>query len=281
MKNRATDTLNNIKMRTIISSFIFVLIGVMIISDLPFFKRLAVLDLNFWNMIIDLIFLLWFILKLVKNSAYIKPLIDDYKTNVNCIEIIKIVFINILLSLGFIFLIIFLSFKISPDFCNSLLNEAPTDSESTTAAFFNFITVSFLAPVVEEFIFRGVILNRLKIRFGIKKAIILSSLVFCLLHYKLSFLGAFFFGIVVSLLYIKSGNILVNISAHFLNNFIISLVGLTNLFIKSSPSNSVLNTDEINICGAISIIILIISGFFTLKYIRKNWPRINNSANIS
>lgn len=65
------------------------------------------------------------------------------------------------------------------------------------------ITTGFLAPVVEELLFRYLMINSLKEN-GIKKAIIISSLLFGITHLNLiQSTYAFLFGIVLGLLYVK------------------------------------------------------------------------------
>ncbi len=55
-------------------------------------------------------------------------------------------------------------------------------------------------------------------KWGIKKAVIISSVIFGLGHFDV--IGAFMFGVVMCLLYIKTKNIWTNIAVHALNNFI-------------------------------------------------------------
>lgn len=76
----------------------------------------------------------------------------------------------------------------------------------------------FFAPVLEELIFRGVIFNRLKIRIGIIPAMIISSFIFGIGHEFGGITSAFIFGICMCILYLKTDNILVPMSVHFLNN---------------------------------------------------------------
>jgi membrane protease YdiL (CAAX protease family) len=82
-----------------------------------------------------------------------------------------------------------------------------------------FFLAVFVAPVMEEFVFRGLILQRLMIKYGPSMAIILSSAVFGLLHFE-SWFGAMVFGIIMCLLFIQTQNLWVPIVIHVANNFI-------------------------------------------------------------
>ncbi len=76
-----------------------------------------------------------------------------------------------------------------------------------------------ISPIAEELIFRGIILNRLKLVISTPIAILVSSLCFAILHSYGSIISAFVFGLCMCILYIKTNNILIPISAHIMNNF--------------------------------------------------------------
>ncbi len=78
--------------------------------------------------------------------------------------------------------------------------------------------LAIIAPIAEEFVFRGLILNRLIAAFGFWNGLGLSSLIFGIFH--VNFFGAFLFAVVASLLYLKTGNLLVPILLHIANNLI-------------------------------------------------------------
>lgn len=62
----------------------------------------------------------------------------------------------------------------------------------------DIIMTVFVAPVLEEIVFRGVIMNNLK-KYGIKTAIIINSIFFALSHYNTDMIiPAFFTGIIFS-----------------------------------------------------------------------------------
>lgn len=93
----------------------------------------------------------------------------------------------------------------------------------------NFILIDALltiifAPVLEELIFRGVLFNRLKIRTGIIPAMLISSFLFGIGHDFGGMTSAFLFGLCMCILYLKTDNILVPMSVHFLNNLIVTIL---------------------------------------------------------
>jgi uncharacterized protein len=82
----------------------------------------------------------------------------------------------------------------------------------------SFWSVVLLGPIVEEFLFRGLLLTRWTVKWGVQSAILWSSLVFGLLHTDI--IGAFLFGYVLAVLYIHTKSLFVPISIHVANNCI-------------------------------------------------------------
>ncbi|GAA0370164.1 hypothetical protein GCM10008932_22160 [Alkalibacterium iburiense] len=58
---------------------------------------------------------------------------------------------------------------------------------------YRFILGVLIGPFVEEFFFRGILLNKWSERFGIKKAILFTSLLFMALHFNSFFIPQFIF----------------------------------------------------------------------------------------
>ncbi len=97
----------------------------------------------------------------------------------------------------------------------------PTPMSGGTIVFILYvINIAVLPALIEEFIFRGVVLQSLR-RFGDGFAILISSLLFGLVH--LNFIqtpNAFVLGLVLGYLVVKTGSIWVGVLGHFLNNFL-------------------------------------------------------------
>lgn len=127
------------------------------------------------------------------------------------------------------------------------------------------------APFIEEFVFRGVLLQNLNSRWGIKLAVISTSLMFACLHTDI--IGKFVFGIVMSILYLKTGKLLVPIICHMLNNlFSLSLIGLQ--FIAPAIEFQ----DIINNYIWLNSLLLAIVSLNLLFFLRKNWVRLNGCS---
>lgn len=84
-----------------------------------------------------------------------------------------------------------------------------------------FISVGFVAPIIEEIIFRGIILEGLLKNYSEKKAIIISALLFGIVHMNIwQFIVASLFGLILGYWYSKTKSIFICIFAHIINNVI-------------------------------------------------------------
>ncbi len=92
------------------------------------------------------------------------------------------------------------------------------------------LLVVVIAPIVEEIIFRGMILRGFLKHYSVRKSIIVSALFFGIVHMNpWQFVTAFAAGIILGWWYEKTDSILTTIFGHALNNsmsFIIAVIGL-------------------------------------------------------
>ncbi len=85
----------------------------------------------------------------------------------------------------------------------------------------SILSLCVVGPILEEVAFRGIILHRWAHTYGLKSAILASSLLFAIVHPDP--IGAFFFGIGMSVLYLKTQSLVLPIVCHGLNNFVVWL----------------------------------------------------------
>ena len=85
-----------------------------------------------------------------------------------------------------------------------------------------FLSISILTPVVEELFFRGLLIDLLYRKFTKYSSVILSSIVFAILHVDL--LGALIFGIILGFIYIRTESLSIPIFIHIANNTIVSII---------------------------------------------------------
>ena len=132
---------------------------------------------------------------------------------------------------------------IAPDFVQYWLLDLPSlikwnvvsESYPIIANILSFAVVVVLAPVFEEILFRGFLLQRWASKYGTFKAVMLSSAIFAMAHTDPP--GAFVFAVAMSYLYIRTGSLWVPIICHSLNNLIVWFwhLGITLYYGPEAP----------------------------------------------
>lgn len=125
------------------------------------------------------------------------------------------------------------------------------------------IQISVLAPLFEEFIFRGMILQNLR-KYGNVFAVIVSSALFGILHGNFAQTPfAFLVGVALALIVLETGSIWVSILVHCLvNSFSLVLDGLTYYYSGNLSST---------IYVLYIIIVIILSIMIFVKLFKKNY----------
>ena len=100
----------------------------------------------------------------------------------------------------------------------SMLDMNPVNTLLGSLDFMTILYVSFLGPVIEEYVFRWKLLNRLR-AYGDKTAIVYSALMFGLMHGNITqFLYASFIGLILGYISLKTGRLLYNCLLHIMVN---------------------------------------------------------------
>ncbi len=146
----------------------------------------------------------------------------------------------------------------------------PPVPETNVGILMYTFTLSVLPAILEEILFRGFILQSLR-RFGDLFAVIISALVFALVHGNFAQLpNAFIMGVTIAFLAVKTGSLIPGMILHFINNFGATVL---DVFLISRTENEVLagiySLGYMGLyffVGIIGIIILLVRDdkFFTL-----------------
>ncbi|MDS0527273.1 CPBP family intramembrane metalloprotease [Clostridium sp. SHJSY1] len=141
---------------------------------------------------------------------------------------------------------------------NEVLNETSELLEHNLL--YLIISACFYAPIVEEVVFRGIILGGLLKKYSPKIALPISAFLFAFAHLNLQQgINAFLLGIVLGYIYYKTKSIYLTIFGHFSNNVLAFLV-----YIPSGMTGLILNL-VISTVICVPIIILL-KKKFTLNY---------------
>lgn len=217
------ESLKNIN---IINLAIFIIVTYIILFILS--ENFDIFNIN-W---IYTIIILYLIFSLRKSYKSFKDDVNNIFSKIQLRYILLIVFLNIFLSYGMLYLSIGLVTTFpSLDF---LVNfSVPSMSfMSYVPIIGSFISTIIISPIFEELLFRGIFLNKLKLFVPTVFAVLITSLLFGALHSFGSMISAVIFGICMAIMYLKTENICVPIFAHFLNNLfaeIIRFVDVNNI----------------------------------------------------
>ncbi len=142
-------------------------------------------------------------------------------------------------------------------------NNSNDENWSTYRFLLEIVDTAIVPAVFEEFAFRGVVLNKLR-KFGDSYAIIMSAVLFGLMHGNLSQIPfAFILGLVIGFIAVKTNSIIPGILIHFFNNLfsvIMSYFGMINVF----------NTQEYIIIHFISVLTIVILGLISVVILCKD-----------
>lgn len=236
----------NLKKISLTEVLVIVIFSYMLVFSLRFFQIIS-LDYAVSNLIV----LLFFVFKLKDFTSELKLDASNIFSTVSFWEILVIVMLNIFFSYGMLYLSDYIVHSIPPESYLSFLIPAKSIGGGL-AGVLSLLSVILISPPVEEMLFRGIFLNKMKMIVPVTFAVLISSLLFASLHSFGGILSAFVFGICMALLYLKTDNILVPILAHFINNLL---------------SEAIYHLDYSNLLFTNGIVMTVMSGLAIVSFI--------------
>lgn len=229
-----------------------------------------------WDVATGFLFYILISWWIIRNFERVKinyhKFIGDFPYDYNWLSLFTIIFAVIILTLGLGELSRYIVSTIDPNILHNLPSTSLFYSphETPLAPFLNFmdfITAVIMAPIVEEFLFRGVILHRFTIKWSIKRAVVASSVIFGFLHSDI--IGAFTFALVMCILYIKTASLLVPILAHMVNNMMAYGTQILSTFTPQNYTSAAQPSHNLGV----AFLLLIISIAIILYFLYRNWPQ--------
>ncbi|MDU2112778.1 MAG: CPBP family intramembrane glutamic endopeptidase [Clostridiales bacterium] len=126
--------------------------------------------------------------------------------------------------------------------------------------------------------FRVVLFKRISKFFNVYIGMILSSLLFGVLHMELAIVGAVIFGFANCILYLKYRNILIPMTVHFLNNFLVSIPTFLSSDSGASSEAELLSQSDASAYLTLGAIVFIIGMILFIRFIVKNRKYIESDA---
>ena len=204
--------------------------------------------------IVNIIWILLIIILIFKrDSKKIKSIIDIKKMN------LKLIVHNYLLLSG--------------TYIGYALLVIPDDNNELPTKSILFIVYGIiLAPLIEEIFFRGFLFYRIKSKIGLKSGIIISSLIFALLHFDLNIIGRVIFAMLAAILCLETNNLINSIVLHIINNLTVFII----YFLSSQSLFTSVTQNEITILVIIAFVSILISIIVSVIYIKNKFIKLKN-----
>ena len=156
-----------------------------------------------------------------------------------------------------------LTAAVAPDYVDG----AQIDSGSNVVVL--LFTIAVIPPVVEELIFRGLLLERWAVKWRLGTALIVQAILFGILH--VDPIGASVFGLVMGLMYLRCRSLWVPIVMHALNN---GLVVLVIVFAGDAAQEPAVPSNAVEAGGQLlaGLFLMAVATPFLVIFIKRNWP---------
>ncbi|HWK58982.1 MAG TPA: type II CAAX endopeptidase family protein [Parapedobacter sp.] len=127
---------------------------------------------------------------------------------------------------------------------------------------YSFLAIVIAAPIIEELIFRGIILEGLLQRYSPVKSIILSSILFGIVHLNpWQFVSALVIGLLSGWVYYRTRKLSLSILIHLVNN-LFAFIGM-----HSMDTEAMIDKSQLELYGGLTNFILITAGAILISII--------------
>ena len=167
--------------------------------------------------------ILWFLSLVFNKKLMLRDFFNRRTTPFTVTQYFSVILLIFTVSIGLEGLVSFVLTWLSPTYVESVVAEPILDGGTAQRNLVTIILAVLIGPLMEEIVFRGLIFQRLAIRFGLSSAILTSSIIFGLLHFE-SFLGAAVFGMFMCFLFYHTKNLLIPVLVHILNNVVAVII---------------------------------------------------------
>lgn len=216
----------------------------------------------------------WMIWQFRRKGVDVRRLVGRLPANYNWFPVAGIWLVTVAFSAGALIVVSYAIALVAPDELAWLLEDQQIGRDAGSAAYpvVLIATLAIIAPLFEEVFFRGVLINRWRIKWGFRTAIFASAALFGIGHF-IAMVGAFMFGMVAAILYIRTRTLLVPIALHVTNNLLVIIVGLA--FPVEAELDTAGAVEEVQSLALVGPALLVLTIPVLVWYLRKNWPGRN------
>lgn len=214
---------------------------------------------------------IWVIWRYRQRHINVQSIFGPWPPSIRPKRLLGIWIVLFMFSLGAFQVSFALLSYVFPDIVETALQDSIFLTAEDTAIpwLYNLLMFGILviaAPVLEEFLFRGFLIHRWGTRWNTKVAVILSSTLFGILHSNIVGLTAF--GVVMALLYLRSGSLGLAIFIHSLNNA--TAAGL-EVFAQLIGMNTTPSLQAFRSSIWFGLLLLALSTPFLVRFCKDNW----------
>lgn len=201
---------------------------------------------------------------------------DKRRINLKLIGLIAV--LELAFNHGFNSLLLYNLSFVFPEYVEEFLNKKYFTNISEIIAF--SFSVVILSPLIEEFFFRGIVLQKWVIKWEAKTGVLTSSLLFAILHFRFDIISLFFGGIILSILYFKTRSLLAPILCHLFYNTGILMFTVSKYLSESAiERNALISVKDYQasiqpLLGQ-RVFLIAISVPFLIYFVYKNFPGNN------
>ena len=225
--------------------------------------------------------LLWVLWQTVRQGVDVRRLVGAMPKGYRWLPTLGVLLALALFSLGSVEMVLYYTSLRFPELVATFLEEQLFEDLSTSAnptvyLFALVVSLVLVAPVVEEVLFRGILLHRWTVKWGLGRAVVASSFLFGIGH-DFAFFGAFVFGMAMALLYIKTRTLIVPIACHVLHNgaivaWVLTERGVRGVLGETEPPARI-SVEELQSDFGFGLLLVALSLPWVAYFAYRNWPR--------
>ena len=247
-----------------------------------YFNEISINQINFTDPLISIliqylwlygVISIWIYEKIQLSQLHFQAVLGKFPRGNSWLRLLLLIIPILFFSLGSSQIIYYLISLFNPNLVTSLINQKSFLTVEETAAPFlanilQLIATIFIAPIIEEILFRGILLQRWSVKWGIIPGTIISSLIFGILH--LNFIGLSIFGLTMALVYLKTKTLFIPILLHMLNNFMAIAFELNSYLLNQEMPN--ISLKDFQSQWWLGLVYIGLSLPWLILFMRRNWP---------
>ena len=276
------ETINNPFLRLKVRSLLLRLLLISFVLGLGLGLIQVTRQLNFNPQVLNLVLYIfvfgllcfWTLADFKRLGIHLNYVVGRLPNNYKWLPKVGLVILLILFSIGSYLVLLYLLSLAAPSLVDRILHDVTKTPIplTTSPVLFNLlqaIVLVVVAPITEEFLFRGIILQRWASKWGIRAGLLGSSLLFGIGH--ANFVGLSMVGMVLGLLYIRTRSLIVPIACHAMNNSFVVVMSLLNTV--SMPTPAINSLEQLRHSLWFGILFLVLSLPLLVRFVSQNWPR--------